>query len=142
MSNAFWAYGSKFQLGDGEASETFTDVAEVIDITPPNMSKDSIDVSNQDSTDGFREKIPGWKDGGEVTFTMNWLPTNATQDETTGLWSHYIDDENHNYKIILPDTLVTISFTGHITSFNPDLPNEEQGQLEVTIAISGKPTVT
>jgi hypothetical protein len=37
--------------------------------------------------------------------------------------------------------LITISFSGFLTAFEPDLPIEEQAQLSGTIKVSGKPTV-
>lgn len=140
-SSAIWAYGSLLQIGDGAASENFTTVAEITELTPPAMSRDDIDVSNNSSSDGYREFIPGWRDGGEVSAKANWLPTNTTQDYTTGLHAQFNDNVKHNYKIILPSTLITISFSGFLTAFEPDLPLEEQAQLSFTIKISGKPTV-
>lgn len=140
-SAAFWVYGSKIQLGDGAVSEAFADIAEVLDITPPPMSRDDIEVTNEQSTDGWREFIPGWRDGGEVTFNCNWLPTNATQNETTGMLETFNDDDLHNWRIVLPDGVKTISFSGFLTGFEPDLPLEEQGQLSITLKVSGKVTV-
>jgi predicted secreted protein len=142
MSDAFWVYGSKLQLGNGATpTEVFADVAEVMDITPPPMERDDIEVTNQQSVDGWREYIPGWRDGGEVEFNCNWLPTNATQDEVTGMLETFNDNDLHNWRIVLPDAIKTISFAGFITAFEPDLPLEEQGQLSITIKVSGKVTV-
>mgnify|MGYP001193032900 FL=1 len=142
-SNAIWAYGSLMQIGDGAVSEAFTTVAEITELTPPAMSRDDIDVSNNSSDNGYREFIPGWRDGGEVACKANWLPTNSTQSYTgtSGLHAQFNDNVKHNYKIILPSTLITISFSGFLTAFEPDLPLEEQAQLSFTIKISGKPTV-
>ena len=141
MTSAFWAYGSQLQLGDGAGSEAFTTVAELTELTPPNMSRDDIDVSNYQSADGYREFIGGLRDGGEVSFKANWLPTNATHDGNTGLLFAFNSNASQNWKIILPNTLITISFSGFLTAFEPDLPLEEQGQLSGTIKVSGKPTV-
>jgi hypothetical protein len=142
MTDAFWAYGSKLQLGDGDDPEVFADIAEIIELTPPAESRDDIDVSNMQSPNATREHIPGWKDGGEVTFKANWLPTNATHDSATGLRSIFGDNVNHNWKIVLPGSpaLLTISFAGHLNAFEPDLPLEEQGQLSGTIKVSGSVT--
>jgi predicted secreted protein len=143
MSNAFWVYGSKLKLGDGGTpTEVFTSIAEVIDLTPPALSRDSIDVTNQDTTNGWREKIPGFRDGGEVTFNCNWLPTNATHDATTGLLSTFNDNDLHNWQIVLPDAITVVAFAGFLTGFEPDLPLEEQGQLSITITVSGPVTIT
>lgn len=141
-SAAIWAYGSKLQIGDGAVSEAFSDVAEIVELTPPSMSRDEIDVTSHQSSDGYREFISGLRDGGEVSGKANWLPTNATHDGTTGLLESFNDNVNHNWKIILPNSLITISFSGFLTAFEPDLPIEEQAQLSFTIKVSGKPTVS
>jgi len=137
-SSAFWPFGTQLKLGDGATSESFTAIAEVKDITPPQMSKDSIEVTSQDSSNGWREFIPGWKDAGEVSFEGNWLPTNATHDGATGVLSVFEDDDNHNWQIVLPTAIgLTIAFTGHVTNFEPDLPLEDAGAISITIKVSG-----
>ena len=140
-SSAFWAYGSKIKLGDGGTPEVFAEIAEVMDITPPAMSRDAIEVTNQQSADGWRENIPGWRDGDEVSFNCNWLPDDTTHDETTGMLSTFNDDDLHNWQILLPDAVTTVSFCGFLTNFEPDLPFEEQGQLSITVKVSGKVTI-
>src|SRR5512139_1338814 len=141
-SSAIWAYGSKLQIGDGAVSESFSDVAEITELTPPAMSRDAIDVTSHSSSDGYREFIAGLRDGGEVSFKANWLPTNTTQDGTTGLLESFNDNDVHNWKIILPSSLITITFAGFLTAFEPDLPLEEQAQLSGTIKVTRKPTVS
>lgn len=141
-SSAFWAYGSALQLGDGGSPEVFTSIAEIINLTPPQMSRDEIDVTSNSSSDGYREFISGLRDGGEVEVEANWLPTNATQDGSTGVLETFNDNVNHNWKIILPGSIATIAFSGFVTAFEPDLQLEEQGKLNLTIKVSGKPTVS
>ncbi|HAR45320.1 MAG TPA: outer capsid protein Hoc [Nitrospiraceae bacterium] len=138
-SNAFWAYGSILQLGDGATSEVFTAIAELTELTPPQMSRDDIDVTSHQSPDGHREFIPGMRDGGEVSAKANWLPTNATHDETTGLLSSFNNDDVHNWRLYIPVIGKTLPFRGFLTAFEPDLPIEEQAQLSFTIKVSGKP---
>jgi len=141
-SNAWWAYGSTFKIGDGATAEAFTAVAEVLDIDGPSMSRDSIEVTSQDSDNGWREKIPGWRDGDSVTVQANWLPSDTTQDGTTGMWEQFNDNVNHNFQIVTPTAVgITISFAGHISGFPLSLPLEEQGQVEFEIAISGAVTI-
>ena len=137
MTSAIWAYGSQLQLGDGATPENFTAIAELLELTPPSESRDDIEVSNNSSTNGTREFIAGWRDPGEVEFKANWLPTNVTQDKTTGLRSVYNDNVNHNWKIILPASIVTISFAGHLSKLETELPLEEQAQISGTIKVSG-----
>jgi len=142
-SNAWWAYGSEFKLGDGASpTEVFTKVAEIQDINGPSLSRDSIEVTNQDSADGWKEYIPSWRDGDTVTVTANWLPTNSTQDGSTGMLSHFVDNVNHNYQIVTPTAIgVTISFSGHITNFPMSLPLTDRAQVEFQIKISGAVTI-
>ena len=141
MSDAFWAFGSSFKMGDGGTPEYFTPVSEVIDMSTA-FSRSSIEVTNQGSTQGWTEFVSGFRDGGVLTVQMNWLPNDATHDETTGLWEQFIDNENHNYQIILPDALATIAFTGHITGFPPSLPVKDVAKVAVAIKISGPVVIT
>ena len=142
MSDAFWAIGSTFQLGDGATPEAFVSLAEVTKLSPPSWKRDSIDVSNMSSPSGYREFLAGWRDGGEVKIEANWLPLNPTQDSTTGLLASFEDNVNHNFRLVLPDDLATISFRGHVTAYEPDLDLEKQGLLSVTIKVTGRPTLS
>lgn len=141
MSDAFWAFGSVVQLGDGATPENFVSIAEVTELPFLKMSKDSIETTNHSSPSGFRERIPGMKDAGSVDIKANWLPNNATQDGSTGVLAAFEDDLNHNWKIIAPGGVATASFAGHVTDWQADLPMEEQGQLSFSIQLSGKPVV-
>lgn len=145
MSNAWWAYGSDFKIGDDGTAELFTTVAEVIDISGPSMSRDAIDVTNQDSTNGWREFIPGFRDGGEVSISANWIPVSSTQDATSGILSKFTDNVLHNFQIVTSDDgsggTMDIDFAGIVTQFNPSLPITEQGKLDFTIKISGAVTI-
>ena len=137
MTKAFWAYGSKLQLGDGATPEVFADIAELIELDLPTMKRDTIDVSNHQSLNATREKIAGWRDGGQVKWKANWIPSDPTQDGTTGLLSAYDDGKNHNWKIIAPDDIVTLIFSGPLNEFKPDLPLDKQGTIEGSIDVSG-----
>jgi predicted secreted protein len=142
MTSAFWAYGSALKRGDGGSPEAFTAIAEIIELSGPAMSRDDIDVTSHQSSDGYREFIPGLRDGGEVTFTANYLPTNSTQDDSTGLLEGFNSDTTENFRLVLPNSLGYISFVGFLTAYEPDTPVEEQGQLSGTIKVTQKPTWT
>jgi len=142
MSNAFWAYGSALKRGQGAASEAFTAIAEIVSDIAVNMSRDEIDVTSHASADGYREFIPGFRDGGEISFEANYLPTNATHDGTTGVLEGFNSDSVENFRIVLPDSIGYWSLVGFFTAHEVGLPLEEQGQLSCTIKVSGKPTWT
>jgi predicted secreted protein len=140
MTSAIWAYGSKLQLSDMATSPTFSDIAEIIELTPPSESRDDIDVTNMSSADSTKESIAGWKDSGECSFKANWLPTNATQNKSTGLRYVFEQGTNVNWKIILPSSVLTISFLGHLTALETELPLDGQAQISGTIKLSGAAT--
>lgn len=137
MTNAIWAYGSQLKQGDGATPENFTTIAEITELTAPNESRDDIEVSNMSSSNGTREFISGWRDGGEVTFKANWLPSNSTHDSTTGLRASYATNTNHNWQIVLPGSALTISFAGHISKLEGELPLDGAAMLSGTIKVSG-----
>jgi predicted secreted protein len=141
MSNAWWAYGSELKIGNDGTAETFTKVAEIQDIDGPSMSKDTIEVTSQDSANGWREFIPGMRDGGEVGITANWIPASATQDGSVGVLSKFLDDDLHNWQIVTAGDgssgSMDIEFAAIVTDFNISLPMEEQAQVEFTLKISG-----
>ena len=138
MSNAFWAYGSLLQVGDS-AGAVFTSVAEITELGLPKRKKDAIEVTNHDSPSGYAEFISGMRDGGEVPFKANFLPTNTTQDEVTGLLSGFNDDDLHYWRIYVPHVNLTFPFNGFLTAYEPTLPLKAQGELSGTIKVSGKP---
>ena len=142
MTQAFWAYGSIFQLGDAATPEVFTAVAEITELSFLDMSRDKIVVTNHASPDGYHEKLPGMRDAGKIAIKANWLPNNATQDEVTGILSKFNDNVLHNCKIIAAGSIVTAAFACFVSNFKADLPLEKQGQLEFTVEISGKPTIS
>ena len=65
--------GTKFQRW---ASAAWANIAEVNTITGPGMSRDVIDCTSLDSTDGYREKIGGFRNGGTVVLNMNFIRAN------------------------------------------------------------------
>jgi predicted secreted protein len=60
-------------------------VGEVKDINGPDESTDEVDVTNQDSTGGFKEFIATLQDGGNVTFDTNLVPGDTGQQALFGL---------------------------------------------------------
>lgn len=142
MSNAFWAAGSTFQVGDGGSPEVFVSVAEITKLTALDMDRAVIDVSHHLSPSRYKEKLPGWRDAKSLPVEANWLPNDTTQDETTGVLSSFNDDLLHNYRVVLPGAIATINLRGFLKSFKGDLDMEKQGQLSFEVELSGKPTIT
>ena len=130
-SNAFAGVGTVFKRGA-------VAVAEVSSISGPNISRGHIDVTNLDSTGGYREFIAGFRDAGEVTLTMNF---------TFATWQDFKDDIDQEdpvaYSIALSNTEDTIiSFDGLVTALGMAIPFDDKVTSDVTIKIDSILTIT
>jgi hypothetical protein len=136
------AFGTLIQRGDGGGPENFTTIAEVLDIRGPGIRRDTSDKTNHSSPSGWEEVMPGIKRSGEVTFSVNFIPTENTHDAGAGLLKDLNDGTLRNFKLKFPDGAVTTwSFSGYVTGFEPTAPVEGNLTADVTIKLSGVPTL-
>jgi len=139
MSDAIAGVGAAFKRGDGASpSEGFTAIAEVANITGPGLTRDFIEVTHLGSTDGYREFITGFRDGGEYTFTVNF-----THAEYLLLLADFESDDSVNYQVVLPDTdTTTMDFAGYVTAIPMTIPFDDKVTVDVTIKITGGVSVS
>ena len=78
-TSALSSHGTLMKIGDGGGSEVFTTIAEVRDISGPSFAVSTEDVTNHDSS-RWREHIATIKEGGEITFDINYYSA-TTQDQ-------------------------------------------------------------
>jgi predicted secreted protein len=131
-------HGTAFKRSsDATSGGTMTAVAEVISISGPGLARDTVDVTDMDSTDRWREYIGGLKDGGEVTLEVGYVP-NAT-DVT-----NWLADINTNtagyYQVVWLTGSTTWGFSGIMTGFEPGTPLDDKMTASVTYKLTGKPT--
>lgn len=142
MTSAVFAHGTLLKAGNGAATEVFTTIAEVTSIGGPGLALDPIDVTNMDSTNGWREFIGGLLDGGEVSITINYLPANATHNAANGLINDMENRTVRNFQLIFSDSgNTTFSFTALVTGFEPGAPVDGQLTADVTLKLTGQPTL-
>ncbi len=142
MTLAIDAYGTLLQVGDGGAPEAFTTIAEVTEISGPSLVLDPLDVTSHESPGAFREFVGGLLDGGEVTFTINYVPTGSTHDASTGIIADMIARTVRNFQVIFPDVGATVwSFAALVTAFEPAEPVDDRLSAEVTLKVTGQPTL-
>jgi predicted secreted protein len=131
-SQAFSGVGTLFQRS-ATINGVYATIAEVNSITGPGMSKDTIDVTSLDSTDGYREFIAGFKNAGTVQLSMNF-----TNRSYLAMKADFDSDNVVYYRIVFPDTAVTvISFTGLVTELPITVPTDDKVTMDVTIQITG-----
>lgn len=142
MTSAIAGYGTLLKIGDGGDPETFTTIAEVVTIGGPALGLDMIDATNHDSTGGWEEVIGGILRSGEVTFDINYIPTHATHDASTGLIADMVARTKRNFELVFPNTdETTFSFTALVSKFVPSAPVDNKLSASVSLKLSGQPTL-
>lgn len=129
MTDAKASYGTVLQKGG-------VPIAEVTDIQGPGLALRTAEVTPHDG-DGWSELIGTIKDGGDVTFTLNFLPDLAGHIAlVTALTARTVDV----YRIIWTDTSGTIwEFSGLVTACPPAAPVDGALTAAVTIKVTGAP---
>jgi predicted secreted protein len=139
-TNAKIGHGSLFELFDFDSSpEGYVVVGEVTNITLPALARDAVDATHTESTDGWREFIPGLKDGGEVSVEMNFVSGSATDS----LIRRQFDMDNLSLvRISTPESPPTdvITFSAVATGYEVEDPLDDKIAATLTLKVSGKVT--
>jgi len=131
-------FGVLLKVGDGATAEAFTTVAELIGLSGPGLSMDTVESTHTESAGANKEYIAGLKDAGEISADFNFLPANATHQ---GLITDQENRTLRNFQIVWPDTAgTTWSFSAFVTNYEPASPIEDRMTSSVTLKISGAPT--
>lgn len=77
--------GVVLQMGDGASPEVFANVANVVSMEVGGVSLELVDATHLDSPDFYREWLPSLKTAQAWSLTLQWDPSHATHDGTTGL---------------------------------------------------------
>jgi len=136
---AQWGQGTKLQRGDGEAEETFEDIARVSNISGPSLSLDTEDVTDHSSINGWEEIIPTILRSGEVSLDLNFVPTETTQ---TDLIVDMLARTLRNFRLVFPDQQSTVwSFKAYVTGFESEEPSDGVLTATATLKVTGEPTM-
>lgn len=142
MTEGVIGLGTLLKIGDGALPENFSAIAEVKDITGPGLSREFAEFTHQQSSGGYREYKPTFKNSGDVTFKCNFLPDDTTQGfATTGLLKDYEDGVLRNFELLFPDAGATkASFAAYVANIQPTAPVGSALELNVTLRITGPVT--
>lgn len=130
---AITGLGLKFGIKATANATTYTDVAEVFDITPPQEMDDEIEATHYQSPDGFKEFIGGLTDPGECTFSLNYIPGSAAE---TLILSTKATRKARGVRITWPNGF-TWTFDLLIRGFQPTAPLNDRLTAEITGRVSG-----
>lgn len=140
---SFHGYGTQFLVGDGASPEAFEAVAEVRQITFPDMTTEVFDRTHLRSPGAHREKLLGLRDSGPFSMVMNWRPKHESQNNAGGgagsfaaggLLYMWINRLTKNCKIVCSDDspATEVPITGGITKFQPGTIGPDGG-VDLTV---------
>ncbi len=142
MTDAISSFGTFLKKGDGGApTETFATIAEVGDIDGPDMSLATEEVTHHGSVNGWDEFVGTILSGGEVSFPINFLPSDATHNASTGLQADMVNRTKRNFQIVYPDPGGNgYQFKALVTGVKPKAPVKGKLSADIKLKISGPVT--
>ncbi len=122
---------------------SMTTIGEVVSVSGPGVSRDTIDVTHTSSDDDAREFIRGLIDGGEVSFEVNFLPGSTTQAVfTTSLTDGIATTSKPEFAIVFTDAATTAwQFAGISTGWEPSGSIDGKMSASASIKVSGNPPI-
>jgi len=123
------------------AIDGFGTIAEVGDIKGPELTRDDIDATTHDSPNDFEETIAGLKKSGNVTFKVNWNPSDPTHAGTGSLWDLYGTGVETAFTITTPRGDV-VAFNASVAGLGPDYPVNGLISADIVLKVTGEVILT
>lgn len=133
MTEAAIGYGSKFELETAPGAGTYFRIAEITNLTPPQEKTDSLEATNFDSPDGYKEYITGMTDPGDVKFDMNFLPGSASE---TAILTAKASRVKYGARTTFPNGSVW-NFSILILEYSPAVPVDKKMDASVSGKVTG-----
>ncbi len=126
---AFIGYLSEFRVGQDDSPETFVAVADVMLITPGDMTTGVIEKTHLRSPNRHREHLATLRDSGPIVLTGNYRPGHGSHstaggdgfDSAHSLPSLWIAVKENNFELELPVTAgspaVVLAIRGVVTKY-------------------------
>lgn len=130
-TNVSIGYGTLFEIADPATPDTWVNIAEAFDITPPPMSVAQVEATSNQSPNRSREFIPGLIEQQETSFSINYIPGGTVDSTLRG-----IVGKKRNCRLTFPNGVAMI-FQGSLSGFEPDAPTEDRITASVTFTVSG-----
>jgi len=120
-------------------SSVFTDIANVVSLTPPSMEMGSTETTHLLSA--WREFIANIPDGGEVQFTIEYDPTGSTHQQ---LFTSFSAGTTESWKVVFNDAgNAEVAFEGFVTGFSWDeVAVDGVVTASITIKLTGAVLIT
>ncbi|WP_066526705.1 phage tail tube protein [Erythrobacter sp. CCH5-A1] len=130
-------FGAKFFIGN---PTTLLEISDVMSVTPPSPTVETIDTTVHGSAGGVREFIAGLIEAGEGSIRVNWLPGSASDTALTGA---LLSRSVRPWKINVPAATASRDFTGNcvVTGYEKDdVVIDDKMTAVLTFKVSGQIT--
>jgi hypothetical protein len=116
-------------------------IAEITNLSAPELSLDTLDVTSHDSPNKFREYIATVLDGGEVTLEGNFLAGDTNGQ--VALLSDMLAKTKQAFVMTFPtEVTATWTFSAYVTKFKAgDFPVDGKVPFSASLKITSKPTL-
>ena len=136
---AIFPKGSLMQAGDVSTATNFQTIPGVRSISMDGLTAETLDATSHDTASGFRDKIQGLKDWGEVSFECLWDPSNSLHQQA---FSDFKDGTERYYQIVIIGqgvTEATFQFKAFVNNYPFQVPFDALLTLSVKLTIKGDP---
>ncbi len=123
----------------GTVQEKSNLIAQVQDVSGPDLSTDTDEITNHDSPGGVEEFIPTIKRTGEITFPVVFDGGDNSHDEAAGVIKGWEDKSLDAYKLRYPDAHGW-DFSAYIVGISMSAPVDGHLMADITLRPSGAPT--
>ena len=136
--NALSGHGMIISRKKG-GSGSFIAIAELGDVTPPELSRNEFDATTQ--AEDIDSYVLGVLRRSAVQFPMNFIPSNATHDHLTGLYNGIIDKTMDAWQFQHADSGFLMVCSGQVQKVTVKAPVDGKLSADVTVRMSGGFTI-
>ena len=126
-------YGTLFKMINSPGTPVL--IADITNLDGPPLEANTADVTpHEASGGGWRHKIPLLKDGGQITGTMNFLPSRdrGSQQMADAFRNATLMD----CEIAWPEAGESWTFKGYVVGFQPHAPTDGALTADFTIEVT------
>jgi len=131
---------SKTNLSGGSDTWLYENVAEVISVSGPGAARDALEVSRLYGSDRYKEYVPTTLNIGDMTISLNLIPTAASHDWITGLMRDATVASVRAFRFLGIDS-TTWDISGIVKKVTLGVPIGDRLSATITITPTGEPTL-
>lgn len=126
---------TQFGIETTASPQAFTTIGEVKDITHSGKTVEFAEFTHMQSTSGYREYKPTFKNSGNFTFACNYVGDDTGQD---ALETAVDNSTLTNFEVVFPDdSTTTLTFSAYVENYGFSNPMNGPIELNISIRITG-----